>query len=140
MDDQDLKNVKIPVWVIIVMVVSTLLSLGFLLVMLQRDFELDKILYFFLSIVLLIVIATIFYFIKKTFKRMFRRNKREEKIDKRTSKFVESEGDFNNKTSEIDSATVESTFLSEDNGVKLAKKEKTDEYLGGNNRSDIFRY
>ena len=53
MDDQDLKNVKIPVWVIIVMVVSTFLSLGFLLVMLQRDFDLDKILYFFLSIILI---------------------------------------------------------------------------------------
>ena len=42
MDDQDLKNVKIPIWVIIVMVVSTVLSLGFLLIMLQRDFELDN--------------------------------------------------------------------------------------------------
>lgn len=140
MDDQDLKNVKIPVWVIVVMVVSTFLSLGFLLVMLQRDFDLDKILYFFLSIILLIVIATIFYFIKKTFKKMFRRNKREEKVDKKSRRFIDSEDDFNDKTSEIDSATVESTFLSEDNGVKLAKKEKTDEYLGGNNRSDIFRY
>lgn len=29
MDDQDLKNVKIPIGVIIVMVVSTVLSLGF---------------------------------------------------------------------------------------------------------------
>lgn len=140
MDDQDLKNVKIPVWVIIVMVVSTFLSLGFLLVMLQRDFDLDKILYFFLSIILLIVIATIFYFIKKTFKKMFRRNKREEKVDKKSRRFIDSEDDFNDKTSEINSATVEPTFLSEDNSVKLAKKEKTDEYLGGNNRSDIFRY
>ena len=140
MDDQDLKNVKIPVWVIIVMVVSTFLSLGFLLVMLQRDFDLDKILYFFLSIILFIVIATIFYFIKKTFKKMFRRNKREEKVDKKSRRFIDSEDDFNDKTSEIDSVTVEPTFLSEDNSVKLAKKEKTDEYLGGNNRSDIFRY
>ena len=140
MDDQDLKNVKIPIWVIIVMVVSTFLSLGFLLVMLQRDFELDKILYFFLSIVLLIVIATVFYFIKKTFKRMFRKNKREQKTDKKSRHFVESEDDFDDKTSEIDSLTVEPTFLSEDNGVKLAKKEKTEEYLGGNSRSDIFRY
>lgn len=140
MDDQDLKNVKIPVWVIIVMVVSTFLSLGFLLVMLQRDFDLDKILYFFLSIILLIVIATIFYFIKKTFKKMFRINKREEKVDKKSRRFIDSEDDFNDKTSEIDSVTVEPTFLSEDNSVKLAKKEKTDEYLGGNNRSDIFRY
>lgn len=140
MDDQDLKNVKIPVWVIIVMVVSTFLSLGFLLVMLQRDFDLDKILYFFLSIILLIVIATIFYFIKKTFKKMFRRNKREDKVDKKSRRFIDSEDDFNDKTSEINSATVEPTFLSEDNSVKLAKKEKIDEYLGGNNRSDIFRY
>ena len=140
MDDQDLKNVKIPIWVIIVMVVSTFLSLGFLLVMLQRDFDLDKILYFFLSIILLIVIATIFYFIKKTFKKMFQRNKREEKVDKKSRRFIDSEDDFNDKTSEINSATVEPTFLSEDNSVKLAKKEKTDEYLGGNNRSDIFRY
>ena len=140
MDDQDLKNVKIPVWVIIVMVVSTFLSLGFLLVMLQRDFDLDKILYFFLSIILLIVISTIFYFIKKTFKKMFRRNKREDKVDKKSRRFIDSEDDFNDKTSEINSATVEPTFLSEDNSVKLAKKEKTDEYLGGNNRSDIFRY
>lgn len=140
MDDQDLKNVKIPIWVIIVMVVSTVLSLGFLLIMLQRDFELDKILYFFLSIILLIVIATIFYFIKKTFKKMFRRNKREDKVDKKSRRFIDSEDDFNDKTSEINSATVEPTFLSEDNSVKLAKKEKTDEYLGGNNRSDIFRY
>ena len=140
MDDQDLKNVKIPVWVIIVMVVSTFLSLGFLLVMLQRDFDLDKILYFFLSIILLIVIATIFYFIKKTFKKMFRRNKIEDKVDKKSRRFIDSEDDFNDKTSEINSATVEPTFLSEDNSVKLAKKEKTDEYLGGNNRSDIFRY
>lgn len=140
MDDQDLKNVKIPVWVIIVMVVSTFLSLGFLLVMLQRDFDLDKILYFFLSIILLIVIATIFYFIKKTFKKMFRRNKIEDKVDKKSRRFIDSEDDFNDKTSEINSATVEPTFLSEDNSVKLAKKEKTDEYLGGNNRSDIFKY
>lgn len=140
MDDQDLKNVKIPIWVIIVMVVSTFLSLGFLLVMLQRDFDLDKILYFFLSIILLIVIATIFYFIKKAFKKMFQRNKKEEKVDKKSRRFIDSEDDFNDKTSEINSATVEPTFLSEDNSVKLAKKEKTDEYLGGNNRSDIFRY
>ncbi len=136
MDDQDLKNVKIPIWVIIVMFVSTVLSLGFLLVMLQRDFELDKILYFFLSIILLIVIATIFYFIKKMFKRMFRRNKSERVRDKRN--VYEEYTDDN--TSEINSEAVEPTFLSEDNGVKLAKKEKTDEYLGGNSRSDIFRY
>lgn len=140
MDDQDLRNVKIPVWVIIVMVVSTVMSLGFLLVMLQRDFELDKILYFFLSIILLIVIATIFYFIKKTFKRMFRRNRREQKTGEKSRHFVEQEDDFDDKTSEVNSATVEPAFLSEDNSVKLAKKEKTDEYLGGNNRSDIFRY
>lgn len=139
MDDQDLKNVKIPIWVIIVMFVSTVLSLGFLLVMLQRDFELDKILYFFLSIILLIVIATIFYFIKKMFKRMFRRNKSERVRDKRDKRNVYEEYTDDN-TSEINSEAVESTFLSEDNGVKLAKKEKTDEYLGGNNRSDIFRY
>ena len=139
MDDQDLKNVKIPIWVIIVMFVSTVLSLGFLLVMLQRDFELDKILYFFLSIILLIVIATIFYFIKKMFKRMFRRNKSERVRDKRDKRNVYEEYTDDN-TSEINSAAVESTFLSEDNGVKLAKKEKTDEYLGGNSRSDIFRY
>ena len=136
MDDQDLKNVKIPIWVIIVMFVSTVLSLGFLLVMLQRDFELDKILYFFLSIILLIVIATIFYFIKKMFKRMFRRNKSERVRDKRN--VYEEYTDDN--TSEINSEAVEPTFLSEDNGVKLAKKEKADEYLGGNSRSDIFRY
>lgn len=140
MDDQDLKNVKIPVWVIIVMVVSTFLSLGFLLVMLQRDFDLDKILYFFLSIILLIVIATIFYFIKKIFKRMFRRNRREQKAEEKSRHFVEQEDDFDNKTSEVNLVTVEPTFISEDNGVKLAQKEKTDEYLGGNNRSDIFRY
>mgnify|MGYP000888141990 CR=1 FL=1 len=140
MDDQDLRNVKIPVWVIIVMVVSTVMSLGFLLVMLQRDFELDKILYFFLSIILLIVIATIFYFIKKIFKRMFRRNRREQKIGEKSRHFVEQEDDFDNKTSEVNLVTVEPTFISEDNGVKLAQKEKTDEYLGGNNRSDIFRY
>ncbi len=142
MDDQDLKNVKIPIWVIIVMFVSTVLSLGFLLVMLQRDFELDKILYFFLSIILLIVIATIFYFIKKMFKRMFRRNKSErvrDKRDKRDKRNVYEEYTDDN-TSEINSEAVETTFLSEDNGVKLAKKEKTDEYLGGNSRSDIFRY
>ena len=140
MDDQDLRNVKIPVWVIIVMVVSTVMSLGFLLVMLQRDFELDKILYFFLSIILLIVIATIFYFIKKTFKRMFRRNRREQKTGEKSRHFVEQEDDFDDKTSEVNPVTVEPTFISEDNGVKLAQKEKTDEYLGGNNRSDIFRY
>lgn len=139
MDDQDLKNVKIPIWVIIVMFVSTVLSLGFLLVMLQRDFELDKILYFFLSIILLIVIATIFYFIKKMFKRMFRRNKSERVRDKRDKRNVYEEYTDDN-TSEINSEAVETTFLSEDNGVKLAKKEKTDEYLGGNSRSDIFRY
>lgn len=139
MDDQDLKNVKIPIWVIIVMVVSTVLSLGFLLVMLQRDFELDQILYFFLSIILLIVIATIFYFIKKMFKRMFRRNKRERARDKRAERNVDEEY-TDDKTSEINTVGVESTFLSEDNGVKLAKKEKTEEYLGGNSRSDIFRY
>ena len=140
MDDQDLRNVKIPVWVIIVMVVSTVMSLGFLLVMLQRDFELDKILYFFLSIILLIVIATIFYFIKKIFKRMFRRNRREQKTGEKSRHFVEQEDDFDNKTSEVNLVTIEPTFISEDNGVKLAQKEKTDEYLGGNNRSDIFRY
>lgn len=140
MDDQDLRNVKIPVWVIIVMVVSTVMSLGFLLVMLQRDFELDKILYFFLSIILLIVIATIFYFIKKIFKRMFRRNRREQKTGEKSRHFVEQEDDFDDKTSEVNLVTVEPTFISEDNGVKLAQKEKTDEYLGGNNRSDIFRY
>lgn len=139
MDDQDLKNVKIPIWVIIVMFVSTVLSLGFLLVMLQRDFELDKILYFFLSIILLIVIATIFYFIKKMFKRIFRRNKSERVRDKRDKRNVYEEYTDDN-TSEINSEAVEPTFLSEDNGVKLAKKEKTDEYLGGNSRSDIFRY
>ena len=140
MDDQDLRNVKIPVWVIIVMVVSTVMSLGFLLVILQRDFELDKILYFFLSIILLIVIATIFYFIKKIFIRMFRRNRREQKTGKKSRHFVEQEDDFDDKTSEVNPVTVEPTFISEDNGVKLAQKEKTDEYLGGNNRSDIFRY
>lgn len=140
MDDQDLRNVKIPVWVIIVMVVSTVMSLGFLLVMLQRDFELDKILYFFLSIILLIVIATIFYFIKKIFKRMFRRNRRDQKTGEKSRHFVEQEDDFDDKTSEVNPVTVEPTFISEDNGVKLAQKEKTDEYLGGNNRSDIFRY
>lgn len=139
MDDQDLKNVKIPIWVIVVMVVSTVLSLGFLLVMLQRDFELDQILYFFLSIILLIVIATIFYFIKKMFKKMFRRNKRGRARDKRAERNVDEEY-TDDKTSEINTVGVESTFLSEDNGVKLAKKEKTEEYLGGNSRSDIFRY
>ena len=140
MDDQDLKNVKIPIWVIIVMFVSTILSLGFLLVMLQRDFELDKILYFFLSIILLIVIATIFYFIKKMFKRMFRRNKSERVRDKKRDKRNVYEEYTDDNTSEINSEAVEPTFLSEDNGVKLAKKEKTEEYLGGNSRSDIFRY
>lgn len=139
MDDQDLKNVKIPIWVIIVMVVSTVLSLGFLLIMLQRDFELDKILYFILSIILLIIIATIFYFIKKMFKRMFRRNKREQTKDKRAKKNIDEEY-FEDRTTEVNTVGVESAFLSEDNGVKLAKKEKIEEYLGGNSRSDIFRY
>lgn len=139
MDDQDLKNVKIPIWVIIVMVVSTVLSLGFLLIMLQRDFELDKILYFILSIILLIIIATIFYFIKKMFKRMFRINKREQTKDKRAKKNIDEEY-FEDRTTEVNTVGVESAFLSEDNGVKLAKKEKTEEYLGGNSRSDIFRY
>lgn len=138
MDDQDLKNVKIPIGVIIVMVVSTVLSLGFLLIMLQRDFELDKILYFILSIILLIIIATIFYFIKKMFKRMFRRNKREQTKDKRAKNIDEEY--FEDRTTEVNTVGVDSTFLSEDNGVKLAKKEKTEEYLGGNSRSDIFRY
>ena len=139
MDDQDLKNVKIPIWVIIVMVVSTVLSLGFLLIMLQRNFELDKILYFILSIILLIIIATIFYFIKKMFKRMFRRNKREQTKDKRAKKNIDEEY-FEDRTTEVNTVGVDSTFLSEDNGVKLAKKEKTEEYLGVNSRSDIFRY
>ena len=139
MDDQDLKNVKIPIGVIIVMVVSTVLSLGFLLIMLQRDFELDKILYFILSIILLIIIATIFYFIKKMFKRMFRRNKREQTKDKRAKKNIDEEY-FEDRTTEVNTVGVDSTFLSEDNGVKLAKKEKTEEYLAGNSRSDIFRY
>ena len=143
MDDQDLKNLKIPIWVIIVMVVSTVLSLGFLFIMLQRDFELDKILYFILSIILLIIIATIFYFIKKMFKRMFRRNKREQTKDKRAKKNIDEEY-LEDRTTEVNTVVntvgVESTFLSEDNGVKLAKKEKTEEYLGGNSRSDIFRY
>ena len=121
------------------MVVSTVLSLGFLLIMLQRDFELDKILYFILSIILLIIIATIFYFIKKMFKRMFRRNKREQTKDKRAKKNIDEEY-FEDRTTEVNTVGVDSTFLSEDNGVKLAKKEKTEEYLGGNSRSDIFRY
>mgnify|MGYP001727889612 CR=1 FL=1 len=47
---------------------------------------------------------------------------------------------FEDRTTEVNTVGVDSTFLSEDNGVKLAKKEKTEEYLGGNSRSDIFRY
>ena len=70
---------------------------------------------------------------------MFRRNKRGRARDKRAERNVDEEY-TDDKTSEINTVGVESTFLSEDNGVKLAKKEKTEEYLGGNSRSDIFRY
>lgn len=138
MDDQDLKNVKIPFWIISVMVISTILSLGVLLVILQRDFELDKILYFVLAIILLILFASIFYYIKKVLRRLFNRGKVHNIKNKKTDNFIDNE--YYSSISELNSDIVNSEILSEGNNVKLAKKEKTDEYLGGKSRSDIFRY
>lgn len=64
---------------------------------------------------------------------------REQTKDKRAKKNIDEEY-FEDETSEVNTVGIESAFLSEDNGVKLAKKEKTEEYLGGNSKSDIFRY
>lgn len=132
MDDKELENVKIPMWIIIVMVIATILSLAVLIVMLQNEFELEKVFYFIIAVLVTSIFATIFYFIKKAIMKSFKRNKVEKISSKINKGNVYSETNIENQASDFNS----------DNNVKLAKKEKNElkENLGGNNRSDIFRY
>lgn len=132
MDDKELENVKIPIWIIIVMVIATILSLAVLIVMLQNEFELEKVFYFIIAVLVTSIFATIFYFIKKAIMKSFKRNKVEKTSSKINKGNVYSETNIENQASDFNS----------DNNVKLAKKEKNElkENLGGNNRSDIFRY
>ena len=132
MDDKELENVKIPMWIIIVMVIATILSLAVLIVMLQNEFELKKVFYFIIAVLVTSIFATIFYFIKKAIMKSFKRNKVEKTSSKINKGNVYSETNIENQASDFNS----------DNNVKLAKKEKNElkENLGGNNRSDIFRY
>lgn len=132
MDDKELENVKIPIWIIIVMVIATILSLAVLIVMLQNEFELEKVFYFIIAVLVTSIFATIFYFIKKAIMKSFKRNKLEKTSSKINKGNVYSETNIENQASDFNS----------DNNVKLAKKEKNElkENLGGNNRSDIFRY
>lgn len=132
MDDKELENVKIPIWIIIVMVIATILSLAVLIVMLQNEFELEKVFYFIIAVLVTSIFATIFYFIKKAIMKSFKRNKVEKTSSKINKGNVYSEINIENQASDFNS----------DNNVKLAKKEKNElkENLGGNNRSDIFRY
>ncbi len=132
MDDKELENVKIPIWIIIVMVIATILSLAVLIVMLQNEFELEKVFYFIIAVLVTSIFATIFYFIKKAIMKSFKRNKVEKTSSKINQGNVYSEANIENQASDFNS----------DNNVKLAKKEKNElkENLGGNNRSDIFRY
>ena len=132
MDGKELENVKIPIWIIIVMVIATILSLAVLIVMLQNEFELEKVFYFIIAVLVTSIFATIFYFIKKAIMKSFKRNKVEKTSSKINKGNVYSETNIENQASDFNS----------DNNVKLAKKEKNElkENLGGNNRSDIFRY
>lgn len=132
MNDKELENVKIPIWIIVVMVISTILSLAVLIVMLQNEFELEKVFYFIIAVLVTSIFATIFYFIKKALMKTFKRNKVEKRSTKINKEKIPSEINRENRASDFNS----------DNNVKLAKKEKNEfkENLGGNNRSDIFRY
>ena len=132
MNDKELENVKIPIWIIVVMVISTIFSLAVLLVMLQNEFELEKVFYFIIAVLVTSIFATIFYFIKRALIKTLKRNK----VEKRSTRINKEKI-----PSEINRENIASDF-NPDNNVKLAKKEKNEfkENLGGNNRSDIFRY
>lgn len=132
MNDKELENVKIPIWIIVVMVISTILSLAVLLVMLQNEFELEKVFYFIIAVLVTSIFATIFYFIKRALIKTLKRNKVEKKSTKINKEKI---------PSDINRENIASDFNT-DNNVKLAKKEKNEfkENSGGNNRSDIFRY
>lgn len=132
MDDKELENVKIPIWIIIVMVIATILSLAVLIVMLQNEFELEKVFYFIIAVLVTSIFATIFYFIKRALIKTLKRNKVEKKSTKINKEITSSEINRENRASDFNT----------DNNVKLAKKEKNEfkENSGGNNRSDIFRY
>lgn len=132
MEDKELENVKIPIWIIIVMVIATILSLAVLIVMLQNEFELEKVFYFIIAVLVTSIFATIFYFIKKAIMKSFKRNKVKKTSTKINKEITSSETNRENRASDFNT----------DNNVKLAKKEKNElkENLGGNNRSDIFRY
>lgn len=132
MNDKELENVKIPIWIIVVMVISTIFSLAVLLVMLQNEFELEKVFYFIIAVLVTSIFATIFYFIKRALIKTLKRNK----VEKRSTRINKEKI-----PSDINRENIASDFNS-DNNVKLAKKEKNElkENLGGNNRSDIFRY
>lgn len=132
MNDKELENVKIPIWIIVVMVISTIFSLAVLLVMLQNEFELEKLFYFIIAVLVTSIFATIFYFIKRALIKTLKRNKVEKKSTKINKEITSSEINRENRASDFNT----------DNNVKLAKKEKNEfkENSGGNNRSDIFRY
>lgn len=132
MNDKELENVKIPIWIIVVMVISTILSLAVLLVMLQNEFELEKVFYFIIAVLVTSIFATIFYFIKRALIKTLKRNK----VEKRSTRINKEKI-----PSDINRENIASDF-NPDNNVKLAKKEKNEfkENSGGNNRSDIFRY
>lgn len=132
MNDKELENVKIPIWIIVVMVISTIFSLAVLLVMLQNEFELEKVFYFIIAVLVTSIFATIFYFIKRALIKTLKRNK----VEKRSTRINKEKI-----PSDINRENIASDF-NPDNNVKLAKKEKNElkENSGGNNRSDIFRY
>lgn len=132
MNDKELENVKIPIWIIVVMVISTIFSLAVLLVMLQNEFELEKVFYFIIAVLVTSIFATIFYFIKRALIKTLKRNKVEKKSTKINKEITSSEINRENRAYDFNT----------DNNVKLAKKEKNEfkENSGGNNRSDIFRY
>ena len=100
--------------------------------MLQNEFELEKVFYFIIAVLVTSIFATIFYFIKRALIKTLKRNKVEKKSTKIHKEITSSETNIENQASDFNS----------DNNVKLAKKEKNElkENLGGNNRSDIFRY
>ena len=132
MNDKELENVKIPIWIIVVMVISTIFSLAVLLAMLQNEFELEKVFYFIIAVLVTSIFATIFYFIKRALIKTLKRNK----VEKRSTRINKEKI-----PSDINRENIASDF-NPDNNVKLAKKEKKEfkENSGGNNRSDIFRY
>ena len=134
MNDEELNKIKIPFWLIVVMSLSTIFSLVVLLLMIQKDFELEQVFQLFVAILSISILAIIFYFIKKGLQKIFKKN--------RDFKNVNLKQNDNKLDSEINKEKEFSDFIS-DNNVKLNMKESENnshKKIGGNSSSDIFRY